>query len=351
MSVYPLKIEPICQEKVWGGTRLRDIFGRETTSDHIGESWDISVRQDAVSIVANGKEKGKSLEELFERDPINYLGLEISTQEIFPLLVKILDADDNLSIQVHPNDEQAQKLDNYPKGKSEMWYVLRSPDDGELIVGLKDGITRADYEKAVKDGTVEEIFAKLKVEPGDVVNIPPGLIHALTKGGMVAEIQQNCDITYRIYDYDRLGLDGKPRELHLDKALEVTDFLGKVSKRKSQGIKIQKDHENITYYVVNPMFAVLLEEIKETVKKQTNPAHFLIYTCVEGKGRLSSKDTTIDLNYGDSVFLPAGLGEYTLNGKMSLLCSFVPTNIERDILTPLQEAGISNSEIKEKLYI
>ena len=190
-TAYPLLFTPITKTMVWGT-----------------ESWDITCRPAEMGIVQNGPLAGEKFSAILDG-------------EKFPLLVKIIDAKDALSIQVHPDDS---KSDGINTGKSEMWYILEPPTDGRLIIGLTPGTTKADLEAAYKAGTVEDLLNYVTVKKGDMIDIPPGLIHALTPGVKVAEVQQNSDITYRLYDYNRLGLDGQPRELHVAEALEVSDF-------------------------------------------------------------------------------------------------------------------------------
>jgi mannose-6-phosphate isomerase len=342
--MYPLKFEPIYKEMVWGGNKLKTLLNREVPFDKVGESWNISCRKNEMSVISNGVHKGKFISDVVYGED-NYLGTELRSQKEFPLLIKIIDADDNLSIQVHPKDDYAQKEENYPFGKTEMWYIMDAPKDSFLILGVKDNLSQKMFSNAIENGTVEQCLSKLYVQKGDVVNIPAGLLHAITKGVVLAEIQQNSDITYRVFDYNRLGLDGKPRELHVEKALEVIDFNDQIKKECVKGATIKDDNNFITYYIANKYFAIIKYDIHDSIKETSDSERFFTFTCVEGKCRVVGNEFNESLVAGESIFIPAELGEYSILGKAVVLKSFVP-NVQKDFIKPLLQKGFNMEQIK-----
>jgi mannose-6-phosphate isomerase len=260
------------------------------------ESWEISCRPQETGIIKNGEYAGMSFDEFISMNPEAVLGKGIKS---FPLLVKIIDAHDTLSVQVHPNDSYAEARGE--TGKSECWYILKPPTDGYLIIGLKQGVTREALAAAYENGTVEDCLNRLKVQRGDIVNIPAGLIHALTAGAVVAEIQQNSDVTYRLYDFGRKGADGKPRPLHVDDALAVTDFEEKFPKAVHNSDVLECEH-----------FTVKKHVISEPVKFKSNPKAFSVYTCVEGEVVFETDEDSVSLFETNSVFICADTGEFTV---------------------------------------
>ena len=347
--MYPLLFTPIYKEMIWGGCKLSSHYGRCLPSDHTGESWDISYREKEMGRIINGEYAGLPFSAITgygDENRYKWLGRWFAEEE-FPLLVKIIDANDNLSIQVHPNDSQALSISGEKIGKTEMWYVLDAPEKGSLIIGLKDDVTKDMFAEAVyqDDGqAVEHMLNQLPVKRGDIIYIPAGLIHALTKGVMVCEIQQNSDLTYRIYDYGRKGLNGSPRELHKDQGIAVTDFENRHKKTVIPGIKV--NGTPFTYYIANQYFSVTGYEIMDDVyKEESDPDKFFIFTCVEGHCVIRAGNSETALTESYSVFIPAALGEYAIEAKYcKLLKSFVP-DIDRDFYKPLLKAGHTKVEI------
>jgi len=366
---------------VWGSNRLGTTFNRDLPNDKIGESWDISCRPGEMGIIENGPNAGMTIEDYIKQDKARILGTRLAEQQRFPLLVKIIDANDALSVQVHPDDSyvrQMHALDvrnpanfsqaidsgifvnlDKPKaadtGKSEMWYVLVPPTDGNLVIGLKEGVTKDSLRQAYECGTVEECLNYLQVAAGDIINIPAGLVHALTPGVMVAEVQQNSDITYRLYDYNRLGLDGKSRQLHVEEALTVSDFDSRIPKTTVPGLEVKKGQNSLVYAIANTHFAVIKYELSTDLEETTNTEAFRVFTCVDGEveillpgGEASKEGTAALLPCGRSAFIPAGLGSYKLRPKQRrcvLLKSFVP-DVETDFVTPLVNYGYRRDEIE-----
>jgi len=389
---YPLLFAPIYKEMLWGGSRLGTKYNRQLPYDKTGESWDISCRPGEMSLIENGPNLGMTLEDYIARDRVGALGTRLAATEHFPLLVKLIDANDVLSVQVHPDDYYAAKGDGIAEtatngvnlsakewqptdtGKNEMWYILAPPTDGHLIIGLKPGITPQALRKAYEDNTIEDCLNRLPVKTGDIVNIPAGLIHALTPGVMVAEVQQNSDITYRLYDYNRVGLDGKPRQLHVDDAIAVADFEGKIPRGTVPGLTIKKGDCTMVYSIANPYFAIIKYELGGVLEETSDPAAFCVFTCVEGEGEVlmpssvaasalptaetaignANTDVNVELSTGRSVFIPAGLGRYTLRPKQGktwvLLKSFVP-DIEKDFVAPLLSYGYNSNDIALKTAV
>ncbi|MCL2572314.1 MAG: class I mannose-6-phosphate isomerase [Defluviitaleaceae bacterium] len=335
MVIYPLLLSSIYKEMIWGS-----------------ESWDVSCRPDEMCIVENGPAAGMTLESYINQDKEKILGTRLAHMDRFPLLVKIIDAKDRLSVQVHPNDcyfsgftQKNNPGSWHPAdtGKSEMWYILVPPTDGRLIIGLKPDITPELLRQAYENGTVEDCLNHLHVKVGDIINIPPGLIHALTPGVKVAEVQQNSDITFRLYDYNRVGLDGKPRQLHVDDTIAVTDFSNTIPKSAVPGLRIKKGNCNMVYAIANEYFAVIKYELTGEQEEISDPAAFCIFTCVEGDAEVAS----CGLSAGRSIFIPAGLGRYTIrpsNESCILLKSFVP-DIQKDFISPLRCYGYTETEI------
>ncbi len=325
-QLYPLKFEPFFVEKVWGGNKLKTVLNKNINlSEPVGESWEISAVQDRVSVVSNGFLAGNSLEELIEI----YMGELIGDKVYlkygveFPLLFKFIDANDNLSIQVHPNDDVA-KYRHYAYGKTEMWYVVDAEEDTDIIVGFKKQLQKDELIKKIEDKTFKEYLNFEKTAKGDVFFIPAGRVHALMKGALVAEIQQTSDITYRLYDWDRVGLDGKPRELHTDLALDVIDFSVK------DEYKLQYDSElgQRNTLVACPYFTTNLVEFEsKTIFDYSKLDSFVVYMCLDGEFEINYHDNqTVKIQKGETVLIPADFTSVELetNCKSKILEVYIP---------------------------
>jgi len=314
---YPLKFDHKYIEKIWGGRKLQK-YRENIPEGQIGESWDVSTQEAGLSIVQNGKLSGKSLKELTAMYPQQILGEEVNSKE-FPLLLKILDAQSQLSLQVHPDDEYAAK---YPgeAGKTEAWYVIDADPDSYLIIGTKD-CTESEFKKAVQNNEINEYVRKIKVENGDIFFIKAGMLHAIGAGIMLAEIQQSSDTTYRVYDY------GRGRELNLSKALDVVDFKLKAEKRK--GLKVCNSDYDYSYFCLNDKFALDIIDIKTVFEAEGDKQRFYILTVVEGEGKLSWSDQEIHLGQTESVLIPAYSEKFKIEGKLKIMKSYVP-NLEKN---------------------
>ncbi len=311
-SLYPLIFKPIYIEKVWGGNRLYSVLGKDCNPARpIGESWEVSAIEDFVSVVDNGFLNGNNLQEVEEIYMADLVGDRVYLKYgvEFPLLVKYIDANDVLSVQVHPDDETA-KFRHHAYGKAEMWYVIYAEPDAELIMGWKHDMDRETLLKSLDNGTIAEHLNFVKVEAGDVFFIPPGRVHALGKGIVVAEIQQTSDITYRLYDWDRVGLDGSPRELHVDLALDVIDYKAYEKYKLDYAIELNKTVPLLRcdYFTTN-----LIEFDTVVNKNYMSLDSFVIYMVVEGSFALEYyKRDRIDVFKGQTVLLPAEFDQVRL---------------------------------------
>ena len=311
--LYPLSFHPILKEKIWGGGKLKTLFGKISSAKNIGESWELSGCEGDESVVANGFLEGNNISELVEVYMDKLVGYEVYQQfgTQFPLLFKFIDASQNLSIQVHPNDEIASERHN-SCGKTEMWYVVDAEEDAELIIGFANDSNKEDYQEAVEDGSVEELLQHIKVEKGNVFFIPAGLVHAICKGVVIAEIQQTNDITYRIYDYKRTDSDGNERELHIEQALDVIDF----SACKKPKIHPKKELNQIILLVECEYFTVNLVQLdKAFTRNYGDIASFKTYMCTEGSCEIEFADTKTLINKGDTLLIPACITEINILPK------------------------------------
>ncbi len=324
MDLYPLKFKPWLRTMVWGGEKIakfKDIF---TTINRIGESWEISAVEGHVSVVANGPLAGKTLTELMHMFKSRLVGKKVwnETGDEFPLLIKFIDARDDLSIQVHPGDELAARTNPGMKGKTEMWYVVGADKDAHLLSGLTQEISPEEYEDRVRDHTITDVLARHDIAPGDVFFLPAGRIHAICAGSFVAEIQQTSDLTYRIYDYGRLGLDGKPRDLHIEQAKEAIDY------SVHDDYKTQYLHrKNVEIPLVScKYFTTTLFDVDKACSKDLSELDsFLVVMCVGGKGTLidsepNGLDYAVDLRQGETVLIPATSNGISLRPDSSMTC-------------------------------
>lgn len=315
MKLYPLQFEPILKERIWGGTKLKTFLNKPITSNITGESWEISTVENDVSIVANGIFKGKSLNELINELPESVLGTKVYAQfgKQFPLLFKYLDAREDLSIQLHPNDELAKKRHN-SFGKTEMWYVMQADADARLIVGFKEKSSPSAFIQNLNNKTLLHILDTKKVKQGDVFMLETGTIHAIGAGIVVAEIQQTSDITYRVYDFDRVDANGNKRELHLDLALEALNY------EKIEAQRLYSKTENFSNEVVNcNYFTTNFIPLYGTTEINKNQTSFTVYMCVDGDFQLTVDGESYTYQKGDTVLIPASLTDFQLSGKASIL--------------------------------
>ncbi len=310
--LYPLKFTPILKDKIWGGQKLKTILNKESDLPNIGESWELSDVEGDTSIVANGSLKGKSLKYLLEEYKSDLLGeknYKVFGNK-FPLLIKFIDAKQDLSIQLHPNDELAAKRHN-SFGKTEMWYVFQADDDANLIVGFNQEVTPDKYLKHLEDKTLTEILNFDKVKTGDTYFIEVGRVHAIGAGVMVAEIQQTSDITYRVYDWDRVDDQGNERELHNDLAIDAIDF----NMPDNFRVHYSKDENKSNGMVCCPYFDTSYLHVTETLKKQNDKDSFFIYMCVDGEAQFSSNGYNETVKKGETILLPAAIKTYSIQAK------------------------------------
>ena len=316
--MYPIKFKPILKERLWGGTKLKTLFNKPIESDITGESWEVSGVPGDISVVANGALKGKSLQELINLYPSELLGKHVHERfgHDFPILIKFIDAREDLSIQVHPNDKLAKERHN-SFGKTEMWYVLHADAGAELIVGFNKTVTKEEYQQHLDNGTLTDILNYEKVKDGDTFFINTGKVHAIGKGIIIAEIQQTSDITYRVYDFNRRDKNGNLRELHTELALDAIDY------EKKDDFKVQySQNTNEVNKVVNcPYFITNLLPLTASYEKQlSQDDSFHIYMCVKGKGTIGDGTTELPIKQGETVLLPASCHKLEVKTKgMDLL--------------------------------
>lgn len=320
--MYPIKLKPAFKDYLWGGTRLRDDFGKDCDFDKIAESWELSCHKDGNSVVADGEFAGLTLAQYIEKEGKSVLGTNCEKFENFPILIKLIDAKDNLSVQVHPNNEYAQRVEG-EYGKTEMWYVVDCDEGASLLYGFKHNITKEEFRERIENNTLLEVTNSVPVKKGDVFFIEAGTLHAIGKGILIAEIQQNSNTTYRIYDYGRVGTDGKPRQLHIDKAVDVTNLCPAKPYPQSEPVDMggwtKKRLAKCEYFTVDVI------NVDTSAALEADKSSFVNILVLDGGCVLSSEgNDAIELKKGDSVFIPAGLGKFELTGK----CSAVMTHID-----------------------
>jgi mannose-6-phosphate isomerase len=346
--LYPLKFSHVYKERIWGGDKLKSKYKRDIYADNIGESWEVACHKEGMSIIENGEYKGKSLQYIFDYYGEELMGSKYFECDRFPLLVKLIDAKERLSLQVHPNDPYANLLERGEYGKSEMWYVLNAKPDAKLIIGLKDGVSRDDFLNGLMNNDIKPYLNEVPVKAGDVFFIPAGLLHAITEEVMVAEIQQSSDTVYRVFDWNRLGLNGKPRELHLEKALGSIDFQHRIDKRKLQGLHVQETNKETTYLIADEHFAIEKIKLSGYSYDSTNKEKMMIILCLQGQLEITWNDETWNVEAGETILLPACMGEFELNGNSEFLKAYIP-KIEDDIFKFFDEKGISRREVYARI--
>ena len=344
MTFYPLLFQPNLHTVVWGGHQLQPYKGLQPTDDPVGESWEVSAVPSSTSIVSNGPWAGRDLISVINEAPEAILGRAVNEkyQGQLPLLVKFIDAQRDLSIQVHPNDEMAQR-EHGKMGKSEMWYVIKATPDAHLYAGFKQQIDAEEYRRRIADGTITEVLADHPVKAGDVFYLPAGRVHAICGGILLAEVQQSSDVTYRIYDYNRPGLDGKPRELHTELAAQALDYEVERNYRTDYP---QLDNRAVLI-VDSPYFSVRVLELNDRFHRNLlKYDSFIITMCIEGDCTLRVRSTgdEILLKEGHSALIPAVIADYDLiplKGKSRVLDAFIdnrPASLTRQITSLLHIA-------------
>jgi mannose-6-phosphate isomerase len=314
-EAYPILFNPILKERIWGGKKLKTVLNKTISSDITGESWEISTVVNDVSIVANGTLKGKSLNDLLENYPEAILGAKVYKQfgNQFPLLFKFLDAREDLSIQLHPNDALAKKRHN-SFGKTEMWYVMQADEGARIIVGFKENSNHKEYLQNLQNKTLVSILDEVTVKKGDVFFLETGTIHAIGAGIVIAEIQQTSDITYRIYDFDRKDAQGNTRELHNDLALEAINY--EVVKSKREYATTENKSNNI---VTCPYFITNFIALDGKMNCINNKDSFIVLMCTEGSLDIVVNAVNYAFNQGDTILIPAIVSDYQLSGKATIL--------------------------------
>ncbi len=310
-----LKLKPSCKDYLWGGHRLVEEYGKEYDGNVLAETWELSCHPDGPSYITNGKYAGKTLNQYIEEEGKEVLGTHCRRFRDFPILTKFIDAKDNLSIQVHPDNRFALKNEGQ-YGKTEMWYVMDAEKDAFLYYGFKKEISKEEFAKRIREDTLLEVLNAVPVHKGDVLFIESGTIHAIGKDILIAEIQQNSNVTYRVYDYGRVGKDGKKRDLHIEKALAVTNRVPIVRDGSSYPHVADCD-----YFTVDKLN--LDGNIMKKLEGNVSEASFASILLLDGKGTISSQGKTLEFERGDSFFLSAGSGAYTMEGSCDALITTI----------------------------
>ena len=309
----PMFLKPVFQEKIWGGSRLRSVFGFDIPNDKIGEDWAISAHPHGVSVVENGEYQGQKLDELWQNHKELFGN---PTEPVFPLLIKILDAEDELSVQVHPDDAYGMKHEG-ELGKTECWYIIDAEPGAEIIYG-HHAKTREELAEMIQEGRWDYLLKKVPVKKGDFFYVPSGTIHAIGKGIMILETQQSSDTTYRVYDYDRKDANGNTRELHIQQSIDVTTVPAITPQIQMK--EVRKGNSSIVTYLETEFFNVYEWDIKgiTSFKKQ---APYTLATVIDGAGELVVNEKIYPLTKGASFILPNDVTEWTVQGELSIIAS------------------------------
>jgi mannose-6-phosphate isomerase len=309
-AIYPMKLAAVLHTRIWGGRDLGARFGKILPDDApYGESWEL---HDSC-LIANGIHAGKMLGQLVRELGTQMIGQHFNPAEGMPLLIKILDANAWLSVQVHPNDEQAKELEGDPRGKTEAWIVLHAEPQARLVVGVRPGTTRAGMKEAIHAGTLEALLVYAEVRKGDVFYMPANTIHALGPGIQIYEVQQSSDVTYRLYDWNRVGLDGKPRALHIDKGVQVSNI---------ESVP-HISHPIGEQMVSTSYFTTIRHVLRGAPEWVETNGHLQGVTCIEGEVTLEGAGETLTLTAAETAFIPAALPDFTLNGQGVVLRSLM----------------------------
>ncbi|MHB1393065.1 MAG: type I phosphomannose isomerase catalytic subunit [Clostridia bacterium] len=310
--LYPLLFKPIYKEFIWGGRNLETKYNRFLPDDtYIGESWELTSREEGISIIDNGHFKGKTLQEIFEEYASEIMGRRfVDCRNKFPLLIKIIDANNNLSVQVHPDGVD---------GKTEVWYVLAAEEGSKIVYGLNNGMSKESFIEAIDSNRVESVINEIVVKEGDIFYIPSGTVHSLGKGIIVLEVQQNSNTTYRIYDWNRMGLDGKPRQLHIEEALAVIDF-NENCNIKSTMQQTQENNCNCQTLVECTHFIIEKLQVDGEYTGHLSGEKFEILISIDGDFEIVyGNREVVHVNAMQTVMLPAMLGDYTISRQCKLL--------------------------------
>jgi len=314
---YPMLMIPAFKDYLWGGNTLKTKFGKKTDLPIIAESWELSCHPNGFSIIGNGRYAGTSLAAYIEQFGSAVVGPYWDRAGKFPLLVKLIDAADKLSVQVHPGDDYAQKYCN-DSGKNEMWYILDCEPGAELLLGFSEPARRDELVDRIKNNNLIDIINRVPVKIGDAFYIPAGMIHAIGKGILIAEIQQSSNATFRVYDFDRKDMNGRARELHIQSALDVIQTDSNKNCKISQAVEQQNGFES-THLVSNDYFSVTLLNIVDEIIMQAGPESFQAYLCLEGQAIIDHSQIQVPSAAGQTVFIPAGSGQYKIAGPAKVL--------------------------------
>lgn len=349
--LYPLKFKPLYKDYIWGGRNLERV-GKVLPEGNTAESWEVSCHPDGMSTISNGIFEGLSLCNFVKMMGKDALGTNIydNKRAYFPLLLKLIDARDKLSVQVHPDNNYADVNELGELGKREAWYIIDAKPGAKIVYNVVAGTDKESFIKAMDKKEIGTCLNSMNVFPGDVIDIYPGMIHSIGAGIVLAEIQQSSNITYRLYDYDRKDKDGNGRQLNIKKALDVMNFVPNNRKEKALGIDLQINPGSYkTFKLANKYFSLEIYNVIGEIAESTDGSKFYIYFFIEGEASVDSLNNTISVKAGESIFIPAAMGKFTIKGSFKALKMYVP-DLQADVVFPLTEAGHTLKEIQESVY-
>lgn len=313
-----IKLVPAFKDYLWGGNKLVRDYNKKSDLEILAESWEVSSHPDGISIVDNGTFEGKTLVEYIASKGKKVLGKKGQTFDFFPILIKFIDAKQDLSIQVHPSDEYALEHEGQ-YGKTEMWYILEAEPGASVYYGTKNEISKDEYKDAIENNTILDVLNKVPVTKGDVIFVEAGTIHAIGAGIVICEIQQNSNVTYRVYDFDRKDVNGNTRELHIDKAVEVSTLVPLDTSFKAQGDRVDHDSYSQTLLVSHDLFKTELISLNGSLSFDVDDQSFVALICIEGELEIKQGHDDIKLIKGESVFIDAETDDVQISGEGDLL--------------------------------
>lgn len=337
-NIYPVKMSPVFKDYIWGGNKLKTLYQKNSPYEITAESWEVAVHQDGNSIAQNGEFKGMNIAQIYDILGQDLVG-ENNAQKSFPLMLKLIDAKDNLSVQVHPDDIYANKNENGQLGKTEMWYIIDAEPNAQLIFGFNRNITKDEFESAIKENKLKDILNYVDVKKGDSFFIKSGTVHAIGKGILLAEIQQNSNLTYRVFDWNRVGADGKLRPLHIDKALDVSNLNSSLGTDKTVPLKYENEDFIKNFLCFSKNFVAEEITVKKSYFEKLNNNSFKIILFLSD-GEING----IKAQNGDSFLIPAKMPNIEINKNCKFL-KFYVADFEKEFKPSLKKLNFSDTQI------